>query len=407
MNFSTELKEGIKVSWSAIRANKMRSILTTLGIVIGIVTVTLMGAAISGLNKAFLNSISALGSDVLFVEKFEWFSNEEWWKMRNRKDITLEMAHSLQRQLTLAAAVSAFADTFTTVKYNNLSATSIQVVGCEAEAAIIGGATMDLGRFLSADEVAGARPVCVLGADIAAKFFPHETPLGKKILIGNSPYEVVGVRSKVGQFLGILNLDNQVMIPITKYLSEMTRWPNVTIQIKVKDPSLLDDAKEEVRSVMRKIRKLAPGDPDDFAINQQEAFIRTFNKIGGVIAGVGLFITGLSLFVGGIGIMNIMFVSVVERTREIGLRKALGARNRTILLQFLIEAASICIIGGLIGLAIAWPTCMFLKTIFPATMSLKLVALSLCVSTCTGIISGFLPAWRAAKMSPVEALRNE
>jgi putative ABC transport system permease protein len=158
---------------------------------------------------------------------------------------------------------------------------------------------------------------------------------------------------------------------------------------------------------MRRIRHLAPEDPDDFSINQQDQFITLFHRVAGTIAIIGVFITGLSLFVGGIGIMNIMFVSVAERTREIGIRKAIGAKRRTILLQFLIEAASICLIGGLIGLGIAWPLTLLVQKVLPAEMSPLIVGISLLVSLVTGLISGIFPAWRAAWMNPVDALRNE
>jgi putative ABC transport system permease protein len=177
--------------------------------------------------------------------------------------------------------------------------------------------------------------------------------------------------------------------------------------VKVLDVKKLEEAKEEVRVKMRRIRRVAPNQPDDFAINQQDQFIKMFHRLGGTIASVGLFITGLSLFVGGIGIMNIMFVSVAERTREIGIRKAIGAKRRTILLQFLSEAASICLLGGLIGLGIAWPLTFLLQMVLPATMSLPVVAVAIVVSLITGVLSGFFPAWRAARMNPVDALRNE
>jgi len=169
----------------------------------------------------------------------------------------------------------------------------------------------------------------------------------------------------------------------------------------------MDDAKEELRSALRKIRRLAPDQPDDFGINQQDQFVALFNKLGGTIAAVGLFVTGLSLFVGGIGIMNIMFVSVAERTREIGIRKAIGAKRRTILMQFLLEAATICLIGGLIALGIAWPITLLMQQFLPATLSLIVVGIALLVSLITGLASGFFPAWRAARMNPVDALRNE
>lgn len=407
MNFATELKEGLGVSWGAILANKMRSILTTLGIVIGIVTVTLMGTAIEGLNAAFLKSISAIGSDVLYIQKHSWVNNEEWWKVRNRRDILLNDARQVAKQVTTAIAVAPMAEDFRTVKYKNRSASAVQTCGCSAETAMVSSLTVTAGRFLLPAEVDGARPVCVLGADLASNFFPHESPIGNKIQIGGNSYEIVGVLGKIGSFLGLVNFDNRVMIPITRYLTDLTRWPNVTITVKVRDLKQVDDSVEEIRGIMRKIRRLPPVAPDDFAINQQDALVKTFNKLGGTIALVGLFITGLSLFVGGIGIMNIMFVSVAERTKEIGLRKALGAKRRTILLQFLTEAAVICLLGGFLGLAVAYPLSLGIAHYLPTSMSLSIVGIAIAVSLVTGVVSGFFPAYRAARMSPVEALRNE
>jgi putative ABC transport system permease protein len=188
------------------------------------------------------------------------------------------------------------------------------------------------------------------------------------------------------------------------------RRPSFDIQVKVRHLKQLDDAKEELRGMLRKIRHVKPADPDNFSINQQEQFVKTFDAVTGTIAAVGLLITGMSLFVGGIGIMNIMFVSVAERTREIGVRKAIGARRRTILLQFLIEAASICLLGGLAGLGITYALTLLVAgafPYFPVTMSLPVMGLAILTSVLTGVVSGFLPAWRAARMNPVDALRNE
>jgi putative ABC transport system permease protein len=202
-------------------------------------------------------------------------------------------------------------------------------------------------------------------------------------------------------------MDNRVMVPITRFMSDISRWPNVTIAVKVRDLHQMGDAVEELRGVMRRIRRLPPDRPDDFAVNQQDAFIKMFNRLSATIASVGLFITGLSLFVGGIGIMNIMFVSVAERTKEIGLRKALGAKRRTILIQFLMEAASLCLFGGLLGLVLAFPLSLLMSHWLPSSMSWIIVSMSLSIALLTGLTAGFMPAYRAAGLSPVEAMRNE
>ena len=408
MNLFTELKEGLGISWAAIRANKMRSILTTLGIVIGIVTVTLMGAAITGLDRAFLRNISSIGADVFYVERFGWFidSHEEWLKQQKRPRITLAQANALNDQLSMAKAIAPVADSEETVRYQKRASSSVHVIGTTDIYALTSSVGLSEGRFMSPGESAGGRPVCILGSEVAANLFQKVSSLGNRVRIGDVSFEVIGVLEKQGTFLGMFSLDNQVIIPLQQFTSAFWRNPDYQIQVKVRELAQLEEAREELRSAMRKVRRLAPNDPDDFAVNQQDQFVKMFHRLGGTIAAVGIFITGLSLFVGGIGIMNIMFVSVAERTREIGIRKAIGAKRRTILVQFLIEAASICLLGGLIGLAIAWPTTLGIQKFFPATLSVGIVAMAIGVSLLTGVLSGFFPAWRAARMNPVDALRT-
>jgi putative ABC transport system permease protein len=269
------------------------------------------------------------------------------------------------------------------------------------------GVGMSAGHFFSAAEAAGGRPVCVIGTSVATNLFGSDSPLGQRIKIGPGTFEVLGVLERQGTFMGVFNLDNRAIIPIQKFMGTFWNDPDITIQVKAKQLAELEEAREELRYAVRKIRRLEPTDPDDFAINQQEQFVEMFRRVAGTIAAVGLFITGLSLFVGGIGIMNIMFVSVAERTREIGIRKAIGAKRRTILLQFLTEAGCICVMGGLIALAIAWPLTLVMQKFLPASMSLTVAGVALLVSLVTGVVSGFLPAWRAARMNPVDALRSE
>jgi putative ABC transport system permease protein len=406
MNLLTEFTEGLRISASAIWVNKLRSTLTTLGVVIGILTVSLMSMAIQGMRQKFLRSISALGSDVFYVEKFPWERVEAWWKIRNRPDFRVVDARFIARESTHTLAVSVEASDSFPVKYKERSASSVWIVGNNEQSALVRQLNVKEGRFLSDAEVDGGRPVCVLGAEVAEKLFPYESGVGKKIQIAGKNFEVIGVLQKFGQFL-FANMDYQVIIPITRFTSDFFRRPYVFFMVKVRDQEQMTEAKEELRNVVRKLRRVPPGAEDDFAINQQDILVSRFNRVSRIIGSVGLFITGLSLFVGGIGIMNIMFVSVSERTREIGIRKAIGAKRRTILLQFLIESASLCLLGGLLGLALASSVSFALKKVLPVSMSPETVVLALSMSVLTGIVAGFVPAYRAARMNPVDALRQE
>jgi putative ABC transport system permease protein len=412
MKLLAEFREGLGISWGAIRANKMRSTLATIGIVIGIVTVTLMGAAINGLNRAFINSISALGADVFYVSRNNWWGNDSydtWVKnQRRRPPIRLKEAEALARQLTLADAIAPEEDDSRTVKYKTRSASFVNIIGTTEAYLKTSGVGVAQGRFLTSADDEGSQPVVVIGSDVATNLFRGELPLGERIKIEDQSFQVVGVLEKQGTMLG-WSLDNRVIIPIREDLAVIWKRPTIDqIDVKAIGLAQLDEAREELRQTMRHIRHLAPGEPDNFSINQQDLIVKLFHQQTSTIAIIGLFVTSLSLFVGGIGIMNIMFVSVAERTREIGVRKAIGAKRRNILLQFLIEAACICLLGGLIGLGIAWGTTLAVSHfLFPASLSGTIVAIALLVSLLTGVVAGFLPAWRAARMDPVDALRSE
>lgn len=410
MNFLIELKEGLGIAWDAVRANKLRSALTTLGIIIGVVTVTLMATAIDSMNHAFHKSISAIGADALFVNRIGWIftSDVDWQKMKRRKFITREQVRAVEEQMKGVIGVSPIVGTQQTVRYKDKMASGVQILGTTDQFLMTSSFSMGEGHFITPADSEGGRPVCVIGLDVATNLFSRESPIGKHIRVGERRLEVIGVMEKQGSFLGIASLDNEIFIPVQQFLIGYNRLPDFSIRVKIANVKNLEDDEQELRGIMRRVRHLAPGDPDDFAINRQEEFVSAFNKIAGTIAAVGLFITGLSLFVGGIGIMNIMFVSVAERTREIGVRKAIGAKRRTIMLQFLIEAATICLLGGLVALAITYVTTLVISQILiTMSLSLPVVGLAVLVSLLTGVMSGFFPAWRAARMDPVEALRNE
>ncbi len=407
MHFWTEVKEGLLISFRAIRTNKVRSVLTTLGIVIGIVSVTLMATAIEGVNRAFDRSAAAFGTDVMYVEKWPWVSNEDWTTFRNRREFKVEYASQLERQASLLSAVAPVMNTRRALKYNNNQMEMALISGTTSSYISAAGNTQLDGRFFSDEESDGGRPVCVIGAVVAENLFPTEDPIGKTIRVAGFPYTVLGVFEKQGGLFGEFTSDTRVYIPIHSFINNFGGRRYVYVQARSKTLALLEDAKIEVEGIMRKIRQVQPGVPSDFSINQQELLTQTFGPISLVISGIGLFITGLSLFVGGIGIMNIMFVSVTERTKEIGIRKAIGAKRRTILLQFLVEAAALCLIGGIIGLGIAFPLSLIVDKILPTAMPLSVVFIAIAISLVVGVVSGFLPAYRAAKMDPVEALRYE
>jgi len=410
LNFFTELFEGLGIAWDAIRANKLRSALTTLGIIIGVVTVTLMATAIDSLDRAFHKSIAAIGADTLFVNRIGWILDSEvdWEKMWRRNAITLDQVRMVEQQMTHVVGVAPIFATRQTVRYKDKLASGVTIIGTSDQFLQTSSFTMGEGHFITPADSSGGRPVCVIGLEVATNLFPRETALGKQIRIGGRRLEIIGVLERQGSFLGLESLDNEVFIPIQQLLIGYNRNPDFTIRIKVTDVKELDDDEEELRGIIRKARHVAPTAPDDFTINRQEQFVKAFNRVAGTIAAVGLLITGLSLFVGGIGIMNIMFVSVAERTREIGVRKAIGAKRRTILMQFLIEAATICLLGGLFALAITYAvTLVISKLAFTMNLSLPVMGLAILVSLLTGLASGFFPAWRAARMDPVEALRNE
>jgi len=410
LNFLFEIKEGLMIALKAIRANKVRAVLTTVGIVIGVSSVVLMSTAIKGIDTAFEEGISSLGSDVLYIDKWEWFSNTEWWKIRRRKNIKLSDYDKFKDMVKTPLATAPTLWSIETIKKGERVVESIFVTGTNQDYIKTTNYAFSEGRFFTEIESKSSRYVVVIGSEIAENLFPRESASEKYIKIGGFEFKVVGVLEKQGSYmLGAHNPDKQVFVPIGSlmkhYVSDNFR--SVTINVRAVNTGMLEETKEEAIGAMRKIRGLSISQANDFSVNQQEGLTQNYNSTVGVIQIAGLFITGLSLFVGAIGIMNIMFVSVKERTKEIGIRKAIGARKRTILAQFLLESSIICLLGGLIGLLLAVVLSMIVNQFLPTSVQVDAVIIAILISLITGVVAGFAPAYNAAKLDPVDALRYE
>lgn len=409
--FGFEFKEGFFISVNAIRANKMRSILTTLGIIIGVFAVVVMSTAIKGIDNAFNEGISSMGSDNVFIDKWDWFSDNEWWKMRNRRNITMEDYRKYKELAKIPIAVSADTRINKTVKYKDKVNESISVRGVSEGFLETTNFTFSEGRFLTETENNGGRNVVVLGSQVKENLFPRESAVNKVIKIGGQNFRVVGVLEKLGSnIMGSMNPDENVFVPIQcvfKYfLGTISR--SLTITARAPNTMMIDKTVDEAIDIMRRVRGLSYDEENDFSVNLQEGLKDLYDQQVGVIQIAGYFITGLSLFVGAIGIMNIMFVSVRERTREIGVRKAIGAKKATILKQFITEAVLICLAGGFIGLMLAVAASKYIDAhVMPTSVQVDAVLLAFLVSLLTGVISGFAPAYKASRLDPVEALRYE
>ncbi len=413
--FVYELTESWKIAAAQMAGNKTRSMLTALGVIIGIVAVTLMGTAINGISAGFNSSMAIFGDDVLYVSQRPWTRMNDWWNYRGRPKIRTEYADKINRTIAatpnsnLIMAVPTMS-LIRSVKAGDNTVQNVFVLGTTAGYSLISTVDCSEGRFFNEMEGRGGAEECVVGYDVADALFAGRNALDKTVLINGHTFKVIGTLARQGSFLGLFSLDSIVIIPLPAFKKYFSAKSEADVRVKVKSSEQMADARDELTGIMRRVRSLPPEKRDNFNINEQKALKNTLDGVKATIAIAGLFITGLSLFVGAIGIMNITFVSVKERTKEIGTRKALGARRRTILLQFLIESTALCLVGGLIGLAVAYLMCFGMAKAFPSfpiSFSFGLVIASMIVSVLTGLASGIAPAWSASRMDPVTALRYE
>jgi putative ABC transport system permease protein len=409
-----EFGELIKLSLTAIRANKLRSALTLLGIVVGVFSIIGVMTAVRVLQNSIEEGLSNLGSNTFQIQKMPALftgGHAQWEKFHDRKDITIEQAEIVAERMTKAEFVGleAFRRGGVTVEVGSRKTNpNVMVFGENPEGIPTNGWIIEQGRSFSDDDNKQSRQVVILAQEVLKKVFPNGGAIGSEVRIGGGRYQVIGTFAPKGASLGGSN-DNYIAIPLSTFLENYGKRRNINIMVKAKSAEQFDDAVEEARNIMRLVRKVEPGADDDFEIFSNDSLISTFNEFTLYVKlGIG-FISFISLLAAGIGIMNIMLVSVTERTREIGIRKAVGARRSNILGQFITEAIVLCQIGGIIGilLGVLCGNIAALAFSIPPVFPLDWALIGFALCAMIGIIFGVYPAWKAANLDPIESLRYE
>ncbi len=362
---------------------------------------------INGIDRAFQSSLSMLGQNVVYIQQWPWgFGGEyKWWEYINRPDMEVQYAEEIEQSARFVSAASASSNESANVSYQGITAEGVSIEGATLSIMQTNPVGIKKGRFFTPTEATAGAQVAVLGTSVVEALFEQGFALGKEIRINGRRFFVIGIYEEQGSFFGN-DRNNRITIPINTF-QQMMGEENVQIAVKFPNAQVFERGKYEIEGVMRRIRNLSPLEENDFAINKPEAFERAYNNMTFAIYGIGIFLTSLALFIGGIGVMNIMFVSVRERTKEIGLRKAVGAKSWEILFQFLIEAIIICLVGGVIGVLLSILTTQAIQQIFVAYLSWFTVFVAFAICTIVGLVFGFLPAYRAAKSQPIESLRYE
>jgi putative ABC transport system permease protein len=404
------LREPALIALQTMRAHKLRSFLMLLGVILSVSTLILVVALISGVNEYFASRVANLGSNVFLVMKFPIISDtkELLTATRRNRDISWDDYESLRENLKLPKGVGAEVRRTVNIRSDQQNLEDVDLRGVTSNIGEMDVEEVATGRYITDIDNEHRDMVCMIGADVAEKLFANTDPIGKILTVDGQEFQVVGVAKRIGNTLG-QSQDNFVYIPIQTWLKIYGHNTSLHINVQTRGPEWLDRTKEEARALMRARRHLAPNDEDNFGILASDSLMGLWQNLTGTLASGMVGLVSIFLVIGGVVIMNVMLASVTERTREIGIRKSLGAKRRDILLQFMVESTVMAMVGGAIGVLIAWILAVIVRSTTPVPMAVPITAviLAIGISSAVGMFFGVYPARKAAKLDPIEALRFE